>query len=386
MSRTLLLVSPYFPPDVGGVENYVWHLAERLGSRHGWRVLVAATAEPGGPTHTEQGPGGATVHRLATRARVSNTPFGTGWRRALRRLVETERVDLVNAHAPVPLLADAAARAAGRTPFVLTYHTGRMRKGSLAVDTALALYERTVLAGTARRARQLIVSSGYVAADLPRLFPADRTTVVSPGVNTELFTPPSAPAAAERILFVGSLAHATTYKGLDTLIRSLVELARTHPGANLEVVGSGSAAAEYRRLAQESGLGDRVFFRGRLEGAALADAYRGARVLALPTRYDSFPSVLVEAMACGRPVVTTPVGGIPTLVQDGGNGLLVPPGDESALTRALARVLDDDELAARLGDAGRALVERELSWERQCERTAEVFERALGARRVSRAA
>jgi glycosyltransferase involved in cell wall biosynthesis len=155
---------------------------------------------------------------------------------------------------------------------------------------------------------------------------------------------------------------------------------------SLEVVGSGSAAADYRRLARESGVGDRVVFRGRLEGTALADAYRGARVLALPTRYDSFPSVLVEAMACGRPVVTTPVGGIPTLVQDGGNGLLIPPGDESALTGALARTLDDDALAARLGDAGRALVERELSWERQCERTAEVFERALGARTVSRAA
>ncbi|MEZ0092690.1 glycosyltransferase family 4 protein [Streptacidiphilus sp. EB129] len=373
--RTVLLAAPYFPPDVGGVENYVWHLARVLRARNGWQVVVATTARPGEAPGRGQGPDGVTVHRLRSLARVSNTPLGTGWRRSLRAIVEAEQVDLVNAHAPVPLFADAAARACPAVPFVLTYHTGRMRKGQLLPDAVCALYERTLLAGTARRAREVVCSSDYVAADLPRLF-GGRATTVSPGVDLDRFT--SGPVPAEpRIAFVGSLDRATSYKGLAELLRTAAVLAADRPDLRVEVVGSGSAAEEYRALARQLGIGGQVVFSGRLEGEELAAAYRRARVLALPTSYDSFPSVLVEAMACGRPVVTTPVGGIPSLVTDRVNGLLVPVGDGPALAGALCSVLDDDALAGALGAAGRALVSRELSWDRQCDRTAEVFERAL---------
>ncbi|MFI9802993.1 glycosyltransferase family 4 protein [Streptomyces sp. NPDC052301] len=379
---TVLLAAPYVPPSVGGVEQYVWHLARELSVRHGYRVVVATTAAKGDrPGRYADGPGGCAVYRLAAPLLLSRTPVGAGWRRQLRRIIEQEGVDLVNGHAPVPLFADAAARAADDTgrPFVLTYHTGRMRKGNLPADAFLAVYERTVLAGTARRAREVICSSDYVVADLARLF-AGRAAVVPPGADLDLFAPSPLPGEP-RVLFVGSLDRHTAYKGLSGLLRTVAELREAGTPVRLEVVGDGAAAGDYRQRAARLGLDEATaVFSGRLFGEDLAAAYRRARVLALPTSYDSFPSVLVEAMAAGRPVVTTRVGGIPTLVRHEENGLLVAPGDRAALRGALTRVLTDRAFADRLAEAGLCHVRAELGWARQTDRTAAVFGRVLAGR------
>ncbi|WP_330455747.1 glycosyltransferase family 4 protein [Streptomyces sp. NBC_00820] len=382
----VLLAAPYFPPAIGGVEQYVWNLARELRDHHGRRVVIATTSTPGpngsGPGRYQDGPEGCTVYRLAAPLRVSRTPYGPGWRRQLGRIIRAEEVDLVNGHAPVPFFADAAALAARDTgrPFVLTYHTGRMRKGAFLRDAALACYEHTVLARTVRLAREVICSSDYVVADLPHLFPG-RATVIPPGADLRLFTPSPVPRDP-RLLFVGSLERGTAYKGVPRLLRAMSELRERGSGVRLEVVGDGSAVGDYQHVAERLGLRSAVTFAGRLQGAELAAAYRRARALVLPTSYDSFPTVLVEAMASGRPVVTTPVGGIPGLVRDGENGLLVEPDDADGLRDALGRVLDDDALAGRLGAAARTEVRENRGWERQARRTAEVFERARSGRKL----
>ena len=374
----VLLAAPYYPPRTGGVENYVWNLAHQLRTRHDRKVVVVTTANLGerpGRVEGEHGP----VYRLRARMRLSNTPVGLGWVGALRRIIRDEEITLVNGHAPVPLFADAAARASGDVPFVLTYHTGRMRKGGVLADAICATYEHTVLARTAALARQIVCASDYVAADQADLF-AGRATVITPGADLELFTASPVPAEP-RIVFAASLEHATAYKGLADLIRAIAKLTADLPDLHLDVLGTGSAAGGYQELVRRMGLTGHVTFHGRLEGRALAAAYARARVLALPTHYDSFPTVIIEAMATGRPVVSTRVGGVPSLVTHGRDGLLVYAGDLSALAEALGQVLRSDPLARRLGTAGRKRVEQELSWARQADRTVEVFDRAVHAGR-----
>ena len=184
--KTVLLVSPYFPPDIGGVEQYVESLARLLHHRHGWRVVVVAT-EPecvAAPrfTDTEY----ARIYRIPFKMRISNTPVGLHWPRLLREIIDQERISVVNAHAPVPLLADVAARAAGDLPFVLTYHTGPMRNGRALYDLTCRTYERLVLSRTARRADQIICSSDYVFDSFAALFEG-KATAIPPGVDVGIF-------------------------------------------------------------------------------------------------------------------------------------------------------------------------------------------------------
>jgi glycosyltransferase involved in cell wall biosynthesis len=380
-SHKILLVTPYFPPHFGGVEQYVYNLGLRLQEQLGERVVVATT----GGTSCGVCCGevdGLLVYQLPVVGKLSNTPVGVGWLRALRRVIATENIELVSAYAPVPVLADVAARASGDLPFVLTYLAGPMQKGQFWPDLLISLYQRAILPQTAARADRIICSSDWVRSSFANLFGA-RAITISPGVEVGIFRP-GGRARPDRLLFVASLDRATRYKGLDDLLQAVRFLSASRPTVRLVVVGEGDSRGEYERRSREMGLGDLVHFTGALDLTELVAAYQHAAVVVLPTRFDSFPTVIAEAMACGRPVVSTTVGGVPTLVSDEVNGLLVPPADIASLASALERVLRDEALARQLGAAARERVVSGLSWEAQAERTAAVFEEARELRRTRR--
>ncbi len=379
MPQRILLVTPYFPPHVGGVEYYVHNLARVLRRRLAKQVVIVTTAQ-GSRRVRRAEVDGMTIYRLPVVGRVSNTPVGTGWYPALRRLMASERVELVNAHAPVPLFADVAALAAGALPFVLTYHSGPMSKGRPLPDLLIGAYERLVLPRTAARADHVICCSDWVRSVFGPVFGPSVTTI-SPGVDLEVFRPGDR-ALPDRVLFVGSLERGTEYKGLDDLLRAVALLRVRRPGVRLVVVGDGDRRGSFEGMSRELGIGDAVTFMGTLAPAELAVQYQESALLVLPSRFESFGMVIAEAMACGRPVVATSVGGIPGLVADGVTGVLVPSGDVAALVVAVERVLGDERLATRLGAAGRDRVVAELSWETQADRTAAVFEQAADSRRA----
>jgi glycosyltransferase involved in cell wall biosynthesis len=376
--KTVLLASPYFPPDVGGAELYVGNLARLLHDRHRWRVVVVATAPRRAGTTRLVDTDYARIYRIPFQMRVSNTPVGAHWSRFLREIITRERIDLINAHAPVPLVADIAARCCGELPFVLTYHTGPMRNGRMLYDFTCRTYERYVLSGTARRADQIICSSDYVAEYFHNLF-VGKVTTISPGVDTNLFRE-GGRRDPNLVLFVSSLKKAARYKGLPDLMRAVSVVHKYRPAVRLEVIGDGDGMADHMALCQELGAAQIVTFIGRLDGVALAAAYQRASVVALPTYHDSFPTVLVEAMSTGRPVVSTSVGGIPTLVTNGVDGVLLRPGDVSTLASTIGNLLEDQALAAEMGRRGASKVRSELTWNAQADRTCAVFEKARNLR------
>lgn len=374
---TLLLVTTMFPPHAGGVETYVLNLANVLSGRGKWRVVVVSSAERGHPAGCVD-QGDVRIYRLRYQVRLSNSRFGLRWRRHLQRIIREEAPVLINAHAPVPSLADLAASVARDIPLVVTYHMGTMHKGRMPADALIAFYERVLCPRMLRRADWIITSSDFVREGHLRSFGAKCSTV-SPGVDIDLFTP-AAQREPNAVLFVGSLNRSDPHKGLDSLLQAVARLIPTHPELRLRVVGSGSGRQQYEALAGALGLDGHVSFRGQLSGQELVDAYRAATALALPTRNDSFPLVLLEAMACGVPVVSTTVGGIPAIVDDTVTGFLIQPDDVPALAEFLARVLDDDDLAARLGRAGRDKVASTLSCDLQVDRTEAVFAAVLADR------
>ena len=377
--KTVLLASPYFPPDLGGAEQYVGNLVRLLHDRHGWRVVVVATARQRAGAMRFVDTDYARIYRIPAQIRISNTPVGARWSRFLRDIIAREHVNIVNAHAPVPLVADVAARCCGELPFVLTYHTGPMRNGRMLYDLTCRIYERYVLSATARRADQILVSSDYVAEYFDKLF-AGKVTTIPPGVDTDLFRE-GGRRDPNLVLFVSSLKKAAHFKGLPDLIAAVSILHNDRPAVRLEVVGDGDGMADHIALCERLGAAEFVTFAGRLDGAALAAAYQRASVVALPTYRDSFPTVLVEAMCSGRPVVSTRVGGIPEFVTDGVDGVLLTPGDVSAFASTLGNLLGDEALATDMGRRGARKARSELSsWNIAADRTCAVFEKALSLR------
>ena len=163
------------------------------------------------------------------------------------------------------------------------------------------------------------------------------------------------------------------------LLVAVALLAPRFPALRLVLAGSGDLAA-WRRAARERGIGDRVELTGWLDAGAREAHLARAAVFCLPSHAEGLPMALLEAMAMGRAVVASRVGGIPEAVREGDNGLLVPPHDAPALAAALARVLDDAGLRARLGERARMTVAQHYSTEAVCGRLAAIYNDLAGAR------
>ncbi|WP_166663420.1 glycosyltransferase family 4 protein [Streptomyces sp. NBC_00582] len=377
--RTVAVVTPYYPPNIGGVEQYSARVAAAVAATPDLRAVVLTTRLDGGRRTTVTTEDGVTVVRLGVWLRLSNTPLSPLWPLQLRRWLRRTGADVVHAHAPVPGLGDLAVAVAGDRPAVLTYHAGSMHKGepgSGAADRLIRLYETRVLPRVFDRVRRLVaVSPVSLAAARPDALH------ISPGVDTDRFTPGEPPSRRRpTVVYVGRMDRSSAWKGTDVLVRAFALLAAEHPTARLRLVGDGDAVPGLRALAAELGVEDRLETPGALSGAALTDAVRTAAVLALPslTEAESFGMALVEAMACGTPVVGSAVGGIPYVVDDGENGLLVPPGDPVALATACAGLLSDGVLADRMGAAGRRAAEQRYAWPALTARYVALF-RELGA-------
>jgi glycosyltransferase involved in cell wall biosynthesis len=149
-------------------------------------------------------------------------------------------------------------------------------------------------------------------------------------------------------------------KGVDVLLEAF---RRLPSGPRLRLAGTGPQEVEYRRLASELGIDGAVRFLGPVPRARLATLLCESHVFVLPSRYENLPLGVLEAMACARPVVAARVGGVAEMVEDGVEGLLVPPEDPHALALALRRLLEDAPLRRRMGEAGRARVLGRFTWD-----------------------
>jgi glycosyltransferase involved in cell wall biosynthesis len=190
-----------------------------------------------------------------------------------------------------------------------------------------------------------------------RGYPVREGVVIPNGVDPETFRP-EAGSRAQRptILFVGRF---DDQKGIDVLLdawRGLQE------AADLRLAGTGWREDRYREQARQLGLRS-VHWDGHVARERLPELVRRAWAVVLPSRYENFPLVLLEAMACGVPVVATRVGGIPELVTDGVEGLLVPAEDAPALREALAAIVRDGARASGMGARARRRIEGRYTWD-----------------------
>jgi len=366
----ILFVAPHFYPAVGGVEKYVLELVRALSREHS--VVVVTSGNEPQKSLVE----GVKVYHLPYKLRLSNTPIGLAWYWRLRKIIRAEQPDVINAHSPVPFMADMAALAAGKVPVLLTYHAGSMAKGTGGlVDGVLKLYETAVLPRLFARVQR--VAAVYPTFVQSKMQGIPTPLFIPPGIDTALFRPNSKAEKTVDIMFAGRIQRTSAWKGLDVLLAAVALLKKRGRDVRVQIAGDGDAVEEYRQQAIRLGIEKNVLFLGALHGDELVQAYQRSKVFVLPskTEAESFGMVLAEAMACGVVVVGSRVGGVPNLVQDGASGRLVPPGNEAALAEVLRELLADAAQREVLGQAARQRVQAQFSLEHLVAQTTELFER-----------
>lgn len=178
-----------------------------------------------------------------------------------------------------------------------------------------------------------------------------------------LLTLPQAFPRGRVVLTVGRWAAAERYKGLDELLKATAMLRATIPNLHLVVVGQGNDLPRLRKLAMDCSIADSVHFLGNVSRDELAACYAHAEMFAMPSTGEGFGLVFVEAMAFAKPVIASACGGTTDLVENGINGLLVPPGDIQKLSEAINSLLTNDKFRTTLGRRGADLVRRKYRFE-----------------------
>ena len=369
MPMKIALVSPYDHTYPGGVASHISHLKHHF-TKMGHEVKIIAPVSKsrrdclkeeviaiGRPVPVPAGAGGS-VARITFSPSV---PF------QVRKILKKENFDIVHLHEPVDVLLPLSVLLQSKSINVGTFHAYH--------DKPRGYW----LGGPILR-RWLPRLDGLIAVSKPAMEFASRHLpgeyeIIPNGVDIERFSPdvPLIPEFCDdrlNILFVGRLEKR---KGLGTLISAYGKAKKQYPNSRLIVVGPGTKLRhDYEKQIEENGLEDVVFV-GYISDEELPRYYRTADVFCSPaTGHESFGIILLEAMACGRPVVASNIDGYAGVGTHGSDCLLVPPNNDEALADALVSLLGDTSRRQHMGVQGRLTAEK-YSWDHVAQRVLDYY-------------
>jgi D-inositol-3-phosphate glycosyltransferase len=390
--------------DAGGQNVHVAALATALGAAGHEVDVYTRRDDPALPDRVPFAPGVTVIPVAAgpasTVPKDDLLPLMGEFADALATAWTADRPDVVHGHFWMSGLAclDAAGRVdlelGGHLPVVQTFHALGVvkRRQQGARDTSRA--ERAFLEpDVARRVDAIVATCSDEAFELKALgAPASRIAVVPCGVDTTLFTPAGPVAPRSERLRLLTVSRLVPRKGVGNAIEALARLVRCGVDAELVVIG-GAGDADHldaepeierlQRIIAAEGLEDRVLLAGGIAHDALPAWYRSADVVVCAPWYEPFGIVPVEAMASGRAVVATRVGGLIDTVVDDGTGVHVPTRDPDALADAVGALLADPERRRRYEEAGRRRAATRYTWRRIAADTTRVYERLASRGRAS---
>ncbi len=403
--------------DTGGMNVYVRDLSRELG-RRGLQLDVFTRSQDQHQPHVKEdlGYGNRVIHipagpevPLSKDILYTHVPEFVGGVREFAR-GQGVTYDLIHSHYWLSGVAARSLQAAWGVPFVQMFHTlghmkNRVAQSPTEREGDLRIRVETELLHDADR---IIAATPAELAQLQWLYRADirRVTVIPPGVDLAHFYPRSAGEAKARLgmdpdthllLFVGRIE---PLKGIETLFQAVArlrdrgacEISRTCValvGGNPEAADTAedfnTELARLRVLRDELNLADLVTFLGAQDQDALPDYYAAAEAVIMPSHYESFGMVALEAMACGTPVIASEVGGLAYLVRDGETGYHVPDRDPETLADRICMILSNPARRRSLGEQA-ARHAQAYSWTLIAERIVAVYDGVLNQRRLLPAA
>lgn len=398
--------------DTGGMNVYVRDLTRHLGAR-GVHVDVFTRSQDEHVPHV--------LHDLGYGNRVVHVPSGPEYPipkpelvKYIPNFVEGVRnfaaekdlhYDLIHSHYWTSGIAAMSLKSIWNLSFIQMFHTLGQMKNRVARSPAEIEGEDRIQGEelVIREADRIVAATLAEESQLEFLYHADtrKIAVIPPGVDVTRFYPiPSdearavvgVPPGGRMILYVGRIE---PLKGVDTLIQAISRMRQqgvlqryphylTIIGGDPDVSSEEMSVemARLQRLCLTLGLEDVVIFLGKRAQDTLPYYYSAADMVVMPSHYESFGMVALEAMACGTPVVASQVGGLAFLVQDGITGFQVPDGDPEALCARLSQLVQSPELRQRMGESA-AVYARDYSWEQIAPRIVDLYQDVLWERKAA---
>jgi glycosyltransferase involved in cell wall biosynthesis len=300
----------------------------------------------------------------------------------LIKIIKDKKIDIVHGQgARAEFYARITARLAGGTKYVSTiampvegYDVGLFRKAIYFVlDRATDKYvDRFIVVSDVLR--NTLITKRHI--------PTEKVTKIYNGIEIEHYDPERIDASRnevrhelrlnEKTTIVGAIGRLVWQKGFEYLIRSFPEVLKSCPDAQLLLVGDGSLRANLEVLSESLGMKDKIIFAGFRSD--IKEVLAGMDILVIPSLLEGFPVVTLEAMAMAKPIVATDIDGLREQIIDGESGILLPPKDPNALATSIVKLLNDPQLAVRMGSNARKLVEREFPLEKIIMETHEVYQ------------
>lgn len=357
--------------NTGGITSYLLTLTKEL-SRRGFQIHIVSS---GGNMQEVFSSCGAKLLCLdiRTKSELSFKVYRAVW--TLRRYIRENQIDLMHAHTRVTQVAAQFLKILTARPYVTTCHGFFKTRVSRRIfpfwgDAVIAISEAV---------RDHLTRDFGVAPE--------RVVLIKSGVDLEMFPHIDENARRERRktygfggeLLIGTIARLSEVKGQDILIRAMKIVAGEMPDVKLLIVGQGKTEVHLKAMVESLGLGDRVLFYPVVDKTF--EILSMLDVFVMPSRQEGLGLSVMEAQAAGVAVAASNVGGIPSLIENGRTGVLVPSEDASELARAILDLLRDPDRRRVLGSAAREFIRRYHSSQGMAQETAEVYQRIVSATR-----
>ncbi len=389
--RIFMLSWEYPPRIIGGLARHVEGLSRALASL-GHEVHVITLDFPGAPY--EESDGSLFIHRVAVDLPAPTFHtwvllFNHFFEKRTGQLVKQYgRPDIVHVHDWLTVSGGVAAKHLLRVPLVMTFHSTESSRSSNSRSPESSLVDGLEWWGSFEAARVIAVS-GWMKSEVVSRFktPQQKVVEIPNAVDVTKFERP-VDVEATRIKWgvrpgerlITAVGRLTSQKGFDDLIKAYSQIRRLIPDSRLLVMGDGYMRGELEALAEAEQVRGATTFAGFVGDADLVDAIKSSDVVAVPSRFEPFGIIALEAMAAGVPVLVSRVGGLAEIVKDEVDGLQVEPNSPSSIANATVRLLSEREFASKLAARAREKV-KAYNWESSARRTLEAYEAAIGETR-----
>lgn len=368
------MLTDYFLPHLlGGTERVVYEVSKRM-IKHGHEVTVLTLSDHGHEEFSQEE--GISIHRIPgvsltklVGAQLTVSPFSLTETNRILRYIQPDIIHAHNLYFNLTAVAPVVKRWR-HLPLVTTLHLPRMRYGRAMLDGIISLYQRTVCEFIVRSSDRLTaVSKSVLKHAIEDLkIPPSKITIIPNGVDASVYAPGSHRSENPVITYVGRLIG---NKGPQYLIQAAPKILKSHPEVHIHIVGEGPLKNYLMKQVATEKLENNVHFLGNV--ADTIPILQGTSIFVRPSLAEGMSLAILEAMACGLPVVASNLEGNAEIVENNITGFLVPPADSGALGEAVEYLLSNPEIAMEMGRKARKKTEKSYDWQRIADLTLAIY-------------